>query len=462
MQKNLLSVGIVALSLAAAASYAQTTQIVTTTVGSGGPITTPFLNWSADAPNLGEFKAQNHLTPTQNALTRGLGKYKNETIPGGTIPFFESYFLTGSRNSLYTYTMVGQSPVAGGTTTIPTVLIALDVVLYQDFVNFTIDYDFNPNTPNDLRLSDLQLIEQSPAYNSNSYPGGGAGGALPADTGQLVDTAQRASFHGIADPSWHTVWGTPSTVTNYGIGLSWANGQWACIGGEAPPCTSFPVVNINTLSSLFGTVLGVINTNTMPLPNTTVPMFLTDFVTAYEDNAPGDCCVLGYHTAQTGLGGSGILVWGWGTYLTHNPSNGFSNPFGPTFTDMTVWAHETSELANDPFVNTNVAPYVFGNGFNCQGNLETGDVIEVMGSDATYQVPVTTTNGLYVYNPQNTVLLDWFVRTPYSDTATGQQAGTYSWPNTNTLNQHAHTGGGPGLNGAWYGEGSGHFCNGVN
>jgi hypothetical protein len=221
------------------------------------------------------------------------------------------------------------------------------------------------------------------------------------------------------------------------------------------------VVNINTISSLFGTVLGILGTGVVP--NTTVPMFLTDFVTAYENNSPGNCCVLGYHTAQTGVGGSGILVWGWGTYLTHNPSNGFGNPFGPTFSDLTVWAHETSELANDPFVNTNVSPYVDGTGVSfCQGNLETGDVIETMGAQAVYSIGVLTSGGPYTYHPQNTVLLDWFVRNPYSDTATGPAAGTYSWPDTGTLNQHAHVGGGPGINGAWRGEGSGHFCSGAN
>jgi hypothetical protein len=457
MPKNLLSVGIVALSFAAAASYAQT--LVTATGGTGSPIVGGFANWSPDPAGMTEFKAQNHLNVTQNALTRGLGKYKNTTVPGGTIPFFESYFLTGSRNSIYTYTMVGQSPVAGGTTTIPTVLITLPLELV-DSTNGTTYYFFDPRAANDLGLSDLQLIQQSPAYNSNTYPGGGAGGVLPADTGQLVDTAQRASFHGVADPSWHTVWGTPSVNESYGGLLDYAAGDWVCIGGEFPPCTSFPVVNINSISNIFGQVLNLLGTGVVP--NTTVPMFITDFVTAFDPSS-GGCCVLGYRTAQTGVGGSGILVWGWGTYLTHNPSNGFGNPFGPTFSDITVWAHETSELANDPFVNTNVAPYVDGTGASfCQGNLETGDVIETMGAQAVYSIGVTTSGGAYTYHPQNTVLLDWFVRNPYSDTATGQQDGTYSWPDTSTLNQHAHTGGGPGINGAWRGEGSGHFCNGVN
>ncbi len=449
MRKNLISVGIVTLSLAAVASYAQTP--VTTNVGPGSPIVGAFANWSADPATMAEFKAQNNLSPAQNALTRGLGKYKNATVPGGTIPFFESYFLTGSRNSLYTYTMVGQSPTAGGTTTIPTVLIPLPIQLNNGGTEY---YYFDPGAANDLGLSDIQLIQQSPAYNSNTYPGGGGGGVLPSDTGQLVDTAQRASFHGVAAASWHTEWGTPSVNESYYVILDYASGQWACIGGEAPPCTSFPVVNINTLSAVFGDILTLLGTGVVP--NTTVPMFLTDFLTAYEDNAPGDCCVLGYHTAQTGVGGSGILVWGWGTYLTHNPSNGFSNPFGG-FTDMSVWAHETSELVNDPFVNTNVAPWVDGSVSFCQGNLETGDVIEAMAAgDAVYPMNVSTSGGTYTYHPQNTGLLDWFTRNPYSDTATGAAAGTYSWPNTNTLNQAQH---GPSLA---YGMGSAYFCFGAN
>ncbi len=63
-----------------------------------------------------------------------------------TIPCFSSWFVTGYRNSVYTYTMVGHSPTAGGTTTIPTQVIPLETWLVGPD-NTTVMYDFDPQAP---------------------------------------------------------------------------------------------------------------------------------------------------------------------------------------------------------------------------------------------------------------------------------------------------------------------------
>lgn len=78
-------------------------------------------------------KAQNHLSYAMNQQIKnqGLhakkGGYINGTID--TIPNFSSWFITGSRNSIYPFSMVGQSPSAGGTTSVNNQIIPLVSVL---------------------------------------------------------------------------------------------------------------------------------------------------------------------------------------------------------------------------------------------------------------------------------------------------------------------------------------------
>jgi hypothetical protein len=158
---------------------------------------------------------------------------------------------------------------------------------------------------------------------------------------------------------------------------------------------------------------------------------LTDYLTAFDP--AGGCCILGYHTAQPGVfDPAGILVWTWGTYIPHNADQGLLSPFGQFGQDAMVMSHEISELFNDPFVNTNVSPWVDGSVSFAQGNLETGDTIEGMNAaDVIYNVPLNTTTGPYTYNLQNVSTLEWFTRNPFN-------GGIYSWPNEHTLSQAPH------------------------
>jgi hypothetical protein len=416
-----------------------------------------------DHHSLASFKAQNHLTA---ALIQRLAEDRadlggNPNDPGikngtvDTVPYFNSWFKTvGTRNSgRYPYSMVGQSPAAGGTTGINNQVIPLITVLAQSGVAL---YAFDPTAANDPQGSDISLVEQSPLYDATTtYPGNG--GSLPADTGQVVDTAQRAEFSGVRTADWHTPLNPAMSSGIVWIQfLEWNNGDWACVGGEAPPCTSFPVVNINTISNNFAFIL-----NAEAPANSTFPIIVTDFVTAFIPGPGGGCCVLGYHNAQPGIvDPAGVLVWTWGTFIPHNGSNGFSNPFGGFGFDTMVLSHEIAETYNDPFVQTTgtlVAPWVDGSVTFAQENLEVGDAIEaMMVGDVIYNypggVPLMPNGNAYNYNLQNVALLQWFTRTPLNSVG-----GIYSWPNTNTLNQCAHGKGG-GNTPTWcYGEGSAGF-----
>jgi len=71
-----------------------------------------------------------------------------------------------------------------------------------------------------------------------------------------------------------------------------------------------PVFNINVISANFEAILAVVN----PL-NTTVPIIVTDYLTAFDPSS-GGWCILGFHSAQsnTDVHGAGVLVWACATY----------------------------------------------------------------------------------------------------------------------------------------------------
>lgn len=439
-----------ALSFGTVAAFAQRRTVPPTT---GGKPYGPIKLQSIDTHGMVALKAQNHLSSAMNLKlvkekSSAGGTFGNAGIKNGTvdtIPYFNSWFITGTRNSIYTYSMVGHSPKLGGTTGINNQIIPLVTVLETGGVPVAV---FDPTVPNDPQGSDIDLLKQSPIYDATTtYPGNG--GSLPPDTGQMIDTNQRAEFTGVRTADWHTPLNPPINS-----GIVWIqflesnNGDWttACCDSHGNP---FPVVNINVLSANFSFILSVESP-----ANSTLPIIVTDFVTAF-DPASGGCCIIGFHTAQPGVANpAGILVWTWASFLPQS-----NDPFAPGFADVSAFTHEIAELYNDPFVNTAVSPWVDGSVSFAQGNLETGDVIEAMApADAIFNVPLVTAGGPYTYSLQNEALLQWFVRNPLGP-VTGPGPGVYSWPNTNTLNNGHNPAGPCGPNpGCWvYGEGSGGF-----
>jgi hypothetical protein len=385
------------------------------------------------------YKAQNHLTPALNNLIKQ--QQKGAAFHNCTgfisIPCFNSWFITGYRNSVYTYSMVGHSPRAGGMTFIPNTVIPVVLNLNAPSCGGTC-YAFDPsvaNGPMDNNLSDVQLETQGPIWTSATYnPGGGAG--FHSDTGQFSDTTLRASF-GQPTNGWHTPLSAPAFGASFTGNLTWnANFQladWVCFGGETPPCTSFPVVNINTIANVVfpGALAADISVSTL------VPILITDFLTAY-DPSNGGCCILGFHSANPGPeGGNAVQVWTWATFIPHGPTHGFTNPFFPFGQDSFVMSHEVTELYHDPFVQTTgtlVSPWIDGSVSFAQANLETGDVVEAMADvDSDWPVPLTTTNGPYTYHTQTEATLQWFTRNPQAP-QTGPGPAVYSWPRKATLN----------------------------
>lgn len=459
MRKLLFLLTILALTFAAVGGFAATNEKVYKYVPkttSGKPIPAGSIKFEGHDPaSLAQFKAQNHLSYAMNqkiknaALLAKKNTYINGTID--TVPYFSSWYITGNRNSIYPYSMAGQDPSAGGTTGINNQIIPLVSVLTVAGVRV---YTFDPTVANDPQGSDISLFGQSPLYDdTTTYPG------PPPQTGQIVDTAQRTAFRATAAANWHTKLNAPHFSGVIWVQtLEWNNGDWACISGLTPPCNpsnDFPVFNINTISNNFAFILSAESP-----PNNTVPIIITDWLTAFENNNPMACCVLGYHSTQPGIADpSGVLVWTWGTYIPYAADNGFTNPFGGFGYNSMVLSHEIAELVNDPFVasgGTSVSPWVDGSVSFAQGNLEVGDVIEGMSlADVVYDVPLTTTGGPFTFNLQNTALLEWFTRNPFN-------GGIYSWPNEGTLSHSPHNPGTCAGGATWaYGQGSAgfFFCN---
>ena len=441
MGKIAALLSILVLTFGAVAGFAAEKEVrILKSTTKGSPIPPGSIKFlGPDHYSLASYKAQNHLSSATNQLIKTTAlkapAFHNGTALN-TIPYFQNWFITGTRNSVYPYSMVGHSPPAGGTTALNNQMIPLVTVLVDGGVPV---YVFDPTVANDPQGSDISLTEQSPLYDATTtYPG------PPADTGQEVDTAFRASFNKVRAANWHTPLNAP-----FSSGIVWVQtleynvGDWACIGGEAPPCTSFPVVNINTISNNFGFILAAENP-----PNSTVPIILTDYVTAFVPG--GGCCVLGYHSAQPGTnppGANSVLVWTWASFIPQS-----NNPFAPFGDDVMVLSHELAELYYDPFVATGgtaVSPWVDGSVSFAQANLEVGDVIEAMASaDVIYPVPLNPNGQAYTYSIQNTAQLAWFTRNPLN-------GGLYSWPNEGTLSHCAHV---LSTSPNWcYGEGSAGF-----
>ena len=432
---------ILALTFGAVAGFAADKEVrILKSTTKGKPIPPGSIKFlGPDNHSLASYKAQNHLSAATNQLIKNTAlkapAFHNGTALN-TIPYFQNWFITGTRNSVYPYSMVGQSPPAGGTTGINNQIIPLVTVLQEGGVTL---YTFDPTIANDPQGTDISLTTQSPLYDATTkYPG------PPADTGQFLDTSMRAEFNSVRKADWHTLLNPPSSSGIVWIQqLEYNNGDWACVSGEAPPCTSFPVVNINTISNNFGFILAVENP-----PNSTVPIIETDYVTAFVPG--GGCCVLGYHSTQPGTnppGANSVLVWTWASFIPQS-----NNPFAPFGDDVMVLSHELSELYNDPFVATGgtaVSPWVDGSVSFAQANLETGDVIEGMAAaDVVYPVPLAPNGQAYTYTIQNVALLAWFTRNPL-------HGGLYSWPNEHTLSQCPHV---QSSTPSWcYGEGSAGF-----
>jgi hypothetical protein len=345
-----------------------------------------------------------------------------------TVPTFARAFVNTNPsildpipNGVFPYVMIGNHPLVGGTTVIPTHLTAVSLQLLND--NGTVRANV-PYAPFE------DLTEDSPNFRDANYSVGRT---------QFGDAIQRAEFFHMMEENWHTLL-NPKFVNHVTVqiprhvNVRLPNGTiksvQAYFVGTAPDGSLF----VELLDLLFNVifdnqVINDINANNFTTKTINIEAFPNTFLFSIDNQGNfAGCCVLGFHT------------YFFDPSATPQPRfisifSSWISPglFGAGFQDVTALSHEISEAMNDPFGNTIVPTWQFpgvpaNDNVDCQVNLETGDPVEVL-PNAT--VPITTKEGkeIFTYHPQTEALLQWFTMAKTSNAI----GGAFSYPNTAAL-----------------------------
>jgi hypothetical protein len=352
--------------------------------------------------------------------------------PGGvpnviSVPNFTRSFTFGG--TTFPYTMLGNDPSLGHITTVPTKIVAVSLQLLNADGTVFDTVNAAPFVVPTLNSPDFQRFK----YEHDATAG------IPAESTQFTDAVQRAEFASSMDKNWHTEL-APQVVDS--ISITVPKFVTVISGGH-------PVQAINYVSGLaadgqrfvlmlnlfFNQQLGVIMNNEIDAGNATtdainLPLFPNTYLFSFNRANPlvrGSCCTLGFHTYFTD-GASPEHRW-----ITDYAS--FISPgiFGGGFNDVTAISHEIAETFNDPFVNNATPVWQFpGEPGVCQGNLETGDPVEVL-ANATFPVTLKVAGVPTTYHPQTEALLQWFAQTVPSDALHG----AYSYPDLTALSAPA-------------------------
>jgi hypothetical protein len=356
------------------------------------------------------------------------GVIGNGTLFGlDTVPTFEGAFAaTGGPDvgQVYPYIMIGNDPKVGGTTTIPAKIttVSLQLLNADGSVNQVISY--NP-------FENLTL--GSPVFENVLYGDG---------RGQFSDAIQRAEFFNTMKQNWHTQL-SPTVVNRVTVtvprfvNVRLPDGTTAQVQnyylGKGPNGDSFiELLDLFFNNAFDNQVVNDINSGNDTTDAFNMELYPNTFLFSIDKTGKfADCCVLGFHTYF--LDSSTVPQPRWITAFASWISPGI---FGAGFQDITPLSHEVTEAYDDPFVNTAVPVWQFpgepANSKVCQGNLETGDPVEVL-PDATVAVPLRESGKIYTFHPQTEALLQWFSQGPASNAIDG----AWSYPNESALTRSA-------------------------
>lgn len=323
------------------------------------------------------------------------------------LPFF-TLGLTSLGGKGLPITFVGGNPLLGsGTTSIPTVIVPLNVV-FQDGSG---TLDASPLISN---------ILQSPVFNPTQF----SAGSTDLGVTQYGDAVQRAQFWILTNPAgvspnYHVLL-TPTVLPAITINVPVGIGH---IVHTAVGNIPLGIVDDSFWEPVIFNLLRTIGASADQMP-----VFVAMNIGLYL-GTPSNCCILGYHNSTSGSATT-AQTWIFASWLS---SGIFS-----TFQDVVGLSHEVSEWLNDPFVGAMffnqvpgvnwTPPYVLpGQGGLCQANFETGDAVEALTNGA---FPVNT-NG-FTYHLQDSVFVWWFLHTSPSPAVNGRYTlqGIFSTPST--------------------------------
>lgn len=361
---------------------------------------------------------------------------RNQGLPGidSVVNFLGSFTAAdvdslGNPQSNWSFAMVGNSPSRGGTTTIAAPVIPVTVQLLDANGNQA----FDP-TGAALILSPqnhLQKVLQSPVFDTAFYV------SSNEDT-QYTDAFHRTAFFNQMDQSWHTVLDADPKP---GLTMRVPLGKYFYALNADGSCCLFLLIDNNEFSALlFPPTFPVDNTTIMgaaelsgAATTQSITTLLFPDTYLYQNGDPNQCCTLGFHTFdfEPGTPQNGNLPR---FYVMNYSSWETRGLFAPGNEDITALSHEMAETFEDPFVVFdgihNLSPWWFSgdpNGFfQCQNDIEVGDVIEVLANAETFGIAM---RNRMVYHPQNVALLQWFEEQNPSSAF----AGAYSFPDPTTL-----------------------------
>jgi hypothetical protein len=343
-----------------------------------------------------------------------------------TTPGFDT---DGNPQSVWPYTMVGRPPEQNRTTRFQAPVIPVTVELLDASGKVGTTASGAP-----LRMvtgqDTIDLTLNSPVFQKVRTTAGNV---------QLTDGVMRSEFFFRAgdgdgdadDQGYHTVL-EPHVKTGRTIQLPFGTYRFAPRADGT--CCLFVLAEINAFANLLfpptaddtTTVMGAAeHAGDMKPADITTLLFRDVFL---FDGVPSNCCVLGFHSVdvEPGTRQNGNrerdFVMNYASYI----SDGL---FGGGFSDVTAFSHEVAELFNDPFIN-NATPWwlsidPFTGNALCQNNLETGDVVEVLSSNATAQFALHNRT----YHPSNEALLQWFA----FESPSSAHLGAWSFPDETTL-----------------------------
>jgi hypothetical protein len=370
---------------------------------------------------------------TQYGVTKnGVKAAVSSSIPGiDSIVNWSDEFISpgydsnGNPQSVWPYTMVGNPPQSGQSTTITAPIVPVKVELLAP--DGSVALTFGP---------DGQVIKAalaSPEFVSNAYTNG---------QGQFNDMMMRAEFanrlRGEDGSDWHTILQpklrTARTIKVPYLTASGTNAWYYFVDAAGQPVAG--AIDADTFSNLLFPATYPFNSSTPvgaaelagDITTHDMSSFLFNNTVLFDGNI-NNCCIIGFHSydSEPGTAKNGNLPR---LYVMNYASWLSPGLFAFGFEDMTPWSHEMAETFNDPFDN-NLTPWwlsvdpVFGSG-NCQNDLEVGDVVEVL--DSSNPVSTIPGNGL-TYHPQNEALFTWFA----FESPSRASLGAYSFPDETTL-----------------------------
>jgi hypothetical protein len=330
------------------------------------------------------------------------------------------------RNGLFPFVMIGNHPLAGGTTVIPAKISTVSLRLLNADGTLNLEVPFAP-------FEDLTL--NSPNFEETNYRSG--------NQIQFADAIHRAQFFNSMGEDWHTIL-RPRIVNRVTVDIP-AFVTVILADGKPHPVQAYrihhpgqPTQLIEILDLLFNNLIfnevvneivaGNYTTNAL---NTAMFANVALFSIDGQGNFAG-CCVLGFHTYFLSPGSSPEPRWIFQFASWLSPGI-----FRGGFQDVTALSHETSEAFADPFVNTLVPVWQFpgvpaNDNVDCQGNLEEGDPIEVLPI-ASVPITLKERHEVFTYHPQNIPLLQWFEMGAKSDAVDG----AFSFPDETALTHSA-------------------------